>query len=148
MKTQINKLINGSADVFRNMDDEKYANAKKGTSTYFAGTNLNERIAVAEAVMAENGEHLRVLIKGKEFNLTCKRIKEDYILDYCCEITNEDYLRIFGYEPTITTFETTFILSVSKDMTVCVYRFARRNERCTWRCRGYGYIDESFVTIL
>ena len=138
MKTQINKLINGSAHVYRNMEDEKYANAEKGTSTYFAGTSLSERLAVAEAVIAENDTHLRILLKGKEFNLTCNRSGKGNILDYSCEITKEDYLRIFGMESNIKTFEVCYVLSVYRDMTVWIDTYARRNRRCKWEWRGYG----------
>ena len=44
MKTQIHTLINGSKNVIRNMEDDKYTTAKPATSHIgYAGTNRDRR---------------------------------------------------------------------------------------------------------
>lgn len=152
MKTQVSTLINGSDNVVRNLNAEKYNNCPKGTSSAYAGTKAEERSRVAEAVKAENPDALHVNVRGVEMTLKAERaVSSGSLINYHASITAEQWLTITGHgEKTLQAykFETSFEFRVNANMTAEALLYARKSEAAMWRTRIYEYIDESFVTIL
>lgn len=152
MKTQICDLINGAKNIIRDLSASKYASCPAGTSAEFAGTAIEERAAVAEAVKLENPEALRVNVRGVELVLQADRAETSgRIVNYYSDITPAQWCAITGRGAErlkIYKFETSFIFRVNADMTAEALIFARRGPAAMWRTRKYEFIDESFITIL
>lgn len=152
MKTQIYDLINGSKNVIRDLSASKYAGCPAGTSAEFAGTAIEERAAVSEAVKLENPEALRVNVRGVELVLQADRAKTSgRIVNYYSDITPAQWCAITGRSPEcldVYKFETAFCFRINADMTAEALIFARKSPAAMWRTRKNEYIDESYITIL
>ena len=143
MKTQITNLINGMKNVVRDEQHEKYLNAKPATSHIgYAGSE--NRAEIAQRVFAENGETLNIMLSGVELQLHLAKSTTGKTLWYTCELSEEianQFMFTNGNSRSYT-------LIIDSNMTVCINKFVRRNERAKWRFSYYQYIDEAFITIL
>lgn len=152
MKTQIYDLINGSKNVIRDLSASKYVSCPAGTSAEFAGTAIEERAAVSEAVKLENPEALRVNVRGVELVLQADRAKTSgRIVNYYSDITPAQWCAITGRSAErleIYKFETSFCFRINADMTAEALIFARKSPAAMWRTRKNEYIDESYIYIL
>lgn len=150
MKTQISNLINGSKSVKRDISNAKYINAPKSTSFGdFAGTNGEIRYSIASLVLSENENSISIEIAG--FNLTLQKHSSTTGRTswYETEITEAQFMQISGYaSKPFNKHEGSFSIRIYGDMTVCLNKWARRNNKSQWKFRGYDWIGEEFITIL
>lgn len=149
MKTQISNLINGAKSVRRDENHEKYINAAQATSHVgYAGSNSLIRREIAEKVISENPDGMRVQILGNVYYLERKTSVSGKSVWFSCPLQLNDFLLISGYQVCPYKNETSFLLNVNEDMTVCIHMQTRRNEKSQWRYRGSLWIGEEFITIL
>lgn len=147
MKTQISSLINGSKNVKRDSNNEKYLTAKQATShNDYAGTGRKLRASIAMAVNSENKESMKVSLFGETLTLTCNYSTTGKTFTYNTDITEEQY-KLFGGWCTDGNIKS-YGLHINGDMTVELLSYTKKNEASQWRLSQYTYIDESFVTIL
>ncbi len=119
MKTQISNLVNGNS------------------TTGIAGTNRIDRSAIAEKVILENQDSLKIQIKGLTFNLTAKWSLSRKTVTYIASITQEQYIKLLGSNYCLSTKNPVASIEVQGDMTVQVQTKT-----------GFNYLNESDVTIL
>lgn len=149
MKTQINNLINGVKQVRRDLSHPKYVSAKMATSpSRYAGTNHRIRQEIADRVIDENPTGLDIEMFGKKFHLDRFSSLSGKTIWFSAEISCEDFMLLSGYIINPFKNESSCTLKINNDMTVELYRFSRRDERCSWRCKDSLSIGEEFVTIL
>ena len=142
MKTQIESLINGEKRIIRDASHSKYLTAKKASSHEgYAGTNRNERMAIANQVIKENPDNLVIEVKGKRYKLD--KVPDMYVSD----ITAEDFTIITGNKP-LFEYEATFQLVITESMKVYIDMLTRKDNTKPFVQRGTVYIDEAFVTII
>lgn len=152
MKTQIFNLINGKENVVRMESCLKYSTAKKATShDGYAGTNREERAAVAAKVFAENGEEMKVTIRNVELTLHRGYSTTGKTSWFSCELTSDEYQCITAgrtYEwPADMKFKS-FSLQLNQDCTITATRYGKKSEGAEWKAREWMDIDEAFVTIM
>lgn len=152
MKTQIFNLINGNKNVVRMESCIKYSTAKKATShDGYAGTNREERAAVAAKVFAENGEEMKVTIRNVELTLHRGSSTTGKTSWYSCELTSDEYQCITAgrtYEwPADIKFKS-FSLQLNQDCTITATRYGKKSEGAEWKAREWMDIDEAFCMIM
>lgn len=151
-KTQIADLINGNKNVIRDESHAKYATAKKSTShNGFAGTDREERNAIAEKVFAENGNTMNVTVRGIKLALSRGSSTTGKTSWYSCNLSEEEFKKIAGYKIEGHVFaacEGLFIFTMNADCTCSVTAFARKSAGSQWKARSWWYVGEEFVTIL
>lgn len=151
MKTQITSLINGAKDIRRDLSNPKYIDCPKATSHIgYAGTNLKLRAEIAEKVISENINGLNVEILGKRFCLSRYSSLSGKTVWFSTEISLDDFMLLSGYveAPFKQSKECKFELEINNYMNVLLHKWCRANEKAKMKHRGYGYIDEAFVTII
>lgn len=148
MTTQISNLINGDKNVRRDLTHSKYVNAKRGSSSDFAGTSFDDRKAVADKVKAEHPGDMSVGILGRRFDLVRYQSASGKTVMWAADITEEDYTLITGYANVITTYQSKFSFQIGDDMKCRVHTFARKSDKGQWRERGWDNIGEEFINIL
>lgn len=142
MKTQIARLVNGEKRIIRDASHSKYLTAKKASSHEgYAGTNRNERLAIANQVIEENPDNLIIEVKGKRYTLD--KVPDMYVSD----ISAEDFASITGNKP-LFEYEAAFHLTITNSMKVYIDMFTRKDKDKPFTQRGTVYIDEAFVTII
>lgn len=145
MKTQINNLINGEKRTIRNLNDEKYIAAKQATShNGFAGTNREERAAVAAKVAEENNEKMMVSILNQTLTLTRHFSTSGKTWWWSAEINEDLAANFVNTDGNIKSYT----LTVNSDCTVDISKSVKRTESSQWRHSLLQPIDEAFVTIL
>jgi hypothetical protein len=149
-KTQISALINGSKSVRRDLSNPKYINAPKSTSFGdYAGSNNEIRKSISDKVFSENGETLNIKICGINLILQKQSSGSGKTNWFSSQITEEQFIVIAGYErKPFNKHEGSYSITINNDMTVVLHKSSRRNEKCTWKFKGYDYVGEEFVTIL
>lgn len=148
MKTQIDSLINGEKCVIRDESHLKYLTAKKSSShNGYAGTNLKERLAIANKVIAENPDNLIIEIKGKRYTLDKYVSCSGKSVIFVGNITEDDFAHITGNKP-LFEYESFFNIRINNDMTVCIDIFTRKHENIPFKQRGTVNIDEAFIIII
>ena len=143
MKTQINKLMNGRANVVRDEENEKYAGMDE-----IAGTNSAIREEIARKVLDENPDGMDVEVKGVRLHLGRYASRSGKTIWYNAEITREQYIAITGHDFHDRRLEWCAYLDIDMSMIPRVTRFSRRHERATWKQKKDIVLDEAFVTIL
>lgn len=146
MKTQITNLINGRKSVIRDLNCKKYLNAKPATSHVgYAGTNRDERAAIAEMVYVENPEQLFLSARGMNFVLPICRSKSGKSWSWNCSISEDEYKALGGWHTDGTL--KSYMLCVNDDMTIQILSFTRKSENAQWRLSYLDYVDEAYFTI-
>lgn len=150
MKTQISSLINGSKNVRRDLNNNKYKNAKKSTSHIgYAGSNHVERITIGQQVLIENATEMIISVFGETILLNRVNSLSGKTSSYIADLSENQFIKLSGYSSNpITNYQSKFSLTINEDMTVAINIFARKTEGSQWKQRMYLYIDESFITIL
>ena len=149
MKTQITSLINGAANIRRDLANGKYINAPKSTSVGdYSGSSNEMRKGIAKKVMAENADGMKVEILGRKYTLSKKQSTTGRTEWFSSEISQDDFELLAGHGSPISKNESKYYLTINADMTVRLTIVSRRSENAEWKDRGGMYIDESFVTIL
>lgn len=152
MKTQIQELVNGAKRVIRDAKHPKYANAPKATSHIgFAGTNRIKREEIAGRVFAENGDAMRVNVRGIQLDLRKETSTTGKTEWYSAEITREQANAICGFSKKTTWFlrcEGKWSFTIHGDCTCTVNSWSRRTPGSEWEERCFFNIGEEFVTIL
>ena len=143
MKTQISSLINGRANVVRDISCEKYAGMDD-----IAGTNSAIREEIARKVLEENPDGMDVEVKGVRLHLGRYASCSGKTIWYNAEITREQYIAITGHDFPDRRLEWCAYFDIDMGMIPRVTRFSRRNERATWKQKQDIVLDEAFVTIL
>lgn len=149
MKTQISHLINGAKNVIRDENHKKYTTAKQATSHIgYAGSNYNKRQEIAARVHCENGDNLRINIRGVELTLELNHSTTGKTWWYECALTQDQYSQICQTSLGIGANINEYHLYISSSCFVEVRSFHAVREGQTLK-QGYSpYIDEAFVTIL
>lgn len=150
MKTQISHLINGAMNVIRYEAHEKYTTANKDTSSYmgYVGSNCNERQEIATRVHSENGDTLRINIRGVELTLEFNHSTTGKTWWYECALTQDQYSQICQTSLGIGTKINEYHLNISMYCLVEVRSFHAGREGRPLKLGYSQYIDEAFVTIL
>lgn len=143
MKTQISSLINGRANVVRDLKCEKYAGINE-----IAGTNSTVREKIARKVLDENPDGMEVEVKGVRMHLGRYASCSGKTIWYNTKITREQYIDITGHDFPDRRLEWCAYFDIDMRMIPRVTRFSRRNERATWKQKQDIVLDESFITIL
>lgn len=151
MKTQIYNLINGSKNVVRMESCLKYTTAKKATShNGYAGTNSDERAAVAAKVFAENGDEMKVTIRNVDLTLRRGSSTTGKTSWYSCELDSDEFQIITSghtYEwPADMKFKS-FDIRINHDCTITATRYGKSSDNAQWKAREWVDIDEAFCTI-
>lgn len=129
MKTQINHLISGTTGI--------------------VGTSTAIRQEVGKKVLEENGDILRITIKGVELEMhrSCSCSGKSWW--WTAELTTEQYAIITDNNTLgISTQLNSYSLVISQDLHATVYVYHRANERQQWRSGWSQLIQESNITIL
>lgn len=147
MKTQISNLINGSNNIIRDMENQKYTNAKQATSHVgYAGTNRDERHAIATMVHEENPNALHISVRGFDLTLPISYTTTGKTWQWGVDLTQEQYIALGG---TYTSGNIkSYTLVVFADCTAAIYSFTKKSQNAQWRQSNMTYLDESFITIL
>lgn len=150
MKTQIQNLISGEANVRRDLTHSKYANATRSTSFGdYAGSKFYERKAIASQVLFENQGDLILEICGKKFHLTRSQSCSGKTIWWSTEISLEDYLLLTGEkENPITDYQSSFSILFYDNMKCQLFASARKNDNSKWTQRRSSWLGEEFITIL
>lgn len=144
MKTQITELINGSKNVLRDLNNDKY---KKGKP--IAGTNHSLRERIAENVLKENPEYLNVKVRGVNISLKIGTSLSGKTFWYTAHLSEEQFLKISGFSCNpITKYKSSFSLTIDCNMSVTLRTFAKKTDGAQWKQRTAFYLDESFIEIL
>lgn len=104
MKTQISNLINGSENTIRDLSAEKYISnpiglyCGKHNVPKNGGTPTPERLAIANAVSAENPAEMRIVARGINLTLTRHNSISGKSWSWQAEITPEQYKTLTGEE--------------------------------------------------
>lgn len=151
MKTQIYNLVNGNKNVVRMDNCIKYTTAKKATShNGYAGTNREERAAVAAKVFAENGDEMKVTIRNVDLTLRRGASTTGKTQWFSCELDSDDFQIITAgktYEwPADMKFKS-FDIRINGDCTITATRYGKTSENAQWKAREWKDIDESFCVI-
>lgn len=148
MKAQICNLINGTKRIIRDESHPKYLTAKKSSShNGYAGTNYEDRLTIADKVIAENPDNLTIEIKGKLYTLAKQSSCSGKNVMFVGNITKDDFAHITGNHP-LFEYESLFNIRINSDMTVCIDMFTRKYESTPFKQRGTVNIDEAFITII
>ena len=148
MKTQIDSLINGKKCVIRDESHLKYLTAKKSSShNGYAGTNYEDRLTIADKVIAENPDNLTIEIKGKRYTLAKQPSCSGKSVMFVGNITEDDFAHITGNKP-LFEYESAFHLVITDSMKVYIDMFTRKDKTKPFVQRGVVCIDEAFVTII
>lgn len=128
MKTQINTLVSGTTGI--------------------VGTSSAIRKEISEKVLAENGDTLRVIVKGVELELqrSCSCSGKSWW--WSAELTEEQHLAIVDGSMAGVGRLNRFHFSLDSDCRATVQVWHRSNELKKWR---YGYmhtIQEANILIL
>lgn len=129
MKTQINHLISGTTGI--------------------VGTSTAIRQEVGKKVLEENGDTLRIMIKGVELEMhrSCSCSGKSWW--WTAELTAEQYAIITDNNTLgIGTQLNSYSLVISQELRATAYVCHRANERQQWRCGWSQLIQESNITIL
>jgi hypothetical protein len=129
MKTQINHLVSGTTGI--------------------VGTSMAIRQEVGKKVLEENGDILRIMIKGVELEMhrSCSGSGKSWW--WTAELTEEQYAIITdGNTLGVSTRINSYSLSISQDLRITAYVSHRANERQQWRQGWSQLIQESNITIL
>lgn len=152
MKTQIQKLVNGAKRVIRDEKHPKYASVPKATSHIgFAGTNRIKREEIAGRVFAENGDTMRVTVRGVPLDLRREASTTGKTEWYSAEIAREQANAICGFSKKTTWFlrgDGKWMFSIHGDCTCTVNAWSRKTPGSEWKERYFFNIGEEFVTIL
>ena len=129
MKTQINHLISGTTGI--------------------VGTSTAIRQEVGKKVLEENGDILRITIKGVELEMhrSCSCSGKSWW--WTAELTTEQYAIITDNNTLgISTQLNSYSLVISQDLHATAYVYHRANERQQWRSGWSHSIKQSNITIL
>lgn len=129
MKTQINHLISGTTGI--------------------VGTSTAIRQEVGKKVLEENGDILRIMIKGVELEMhrSCSCSGKSWW--WTVELAAEQYAIITDNNTLgISTQFNSYSLVISQDLHATAYVYHRANERQQWRSGWSQLIQESNITIL
>ena len=150
MKTQIQNLISGEANVRRDLTHSKYANVTRSTSFGdYAGSKTSERRVIANKVLLENQGDLNLEICGKTFHLTRFQSCSGKTIWWSAEISLEDYLLLTGTsENPITDYQSSFSILFYDNMKCQLFASARKNDNSQWKQRRSSWLGEEFITIL
>lgn len=143
MKTQISSLINGRANVVRDISCEKYAGVDE-----LVGSSTEERAEITRKVIEENPDGMDIEVKGVRLHLDRYASCSGKTVWYKANLTREQYISIAGNDFPDNRLQWYAAIDIAMDMRVSVMRFSRRNERATWRQKQSIILDESFVKIL
>jgi hypothetical protein len=135
MKTQINNLVNGQKLVIGR------------TEGFKGGSNFNLRSEVAISVISEHGDTMKVSVNGVALELNRTQSVSGKTITFESEITKDQFAQILGFESDITG-ESSFLFTINNQMTCQIDRFARKNDNCQWKHRGYTNVAERLVNIL
>lgn len=109
MRTQISNLINGSENTIRNLSAEKYIDnpigfyCGKSNVPQNGGTPAPERLAIANAVSAENPAEMRVIARGINLTLSRRNSTSGKSWSWRSEITPEQYKTLTGDDAPVWT---------------------------------------------
>lgn len=129
MKTQINNLVSGTTGI--------------------VGTSTAIRQEVGKKVLEENGDILRIMIKGIELEMhrSCNCSGKSWW--WTAELTAEQYASITDNSTLgIGTQLNSYSLVINQDLRVTADVRHRANERQQWRSGWSHSIQESNITIL
>ena len=151
MKTQIYNLINGNKNVVRMESCLKYTTAKKATShDGFAGTNREERNAIAAKVFEENGEEMHVTIRNVDLTLRRGSSTTGKTQWFYRELDSDEFQIITSghtYEwPADMKFKS-FDIRINGDCTITATRYGKKSDNAQWTAREWVDIDEAFCVI-
>lgn len=129
MKTQINNLVSGTTGI--------------------VGTSYAIRHEISKRVLEENGDTLRVNVKGVELELhrSCSCSGKSWW--WTTQLTKEQYMTITDNNSLgCSTNLNSYSLTIDCDCHATAYVAHRANERQQWRA-GYSHmIQEKYFTIL
>lgn len=128
MKTQINTLVNGTTGI--------------------VGTDYATRKEVSEKVLAENGDTLRIEIKGIELELQRSCSCSGKSWQWSCDLTEEQYLTIVDGSYLGVGRLNRFFFSIDGDCRPSAQVSHRSNERKQWRFGYYHKLQEANIIIL
>lgn len=143
MKTQINSLINGRANVVRDEANDKYTGMQE-----IVGTNTIIREEIARKVLDENPDGMDVEVNGVRLHLDRHASCSGKTVWYNTKINREQYIAITGNDFPDRRLEWCAYFDLSMNMIPRVTRFSRRNYRAAWKQKQDIVLDEAFVTIL
>lgn len=143
MKTQISSLINGRANVVRDISCEKYAGVDE-----LVGSSTEERAEITRKVIEENPDGMDIEVKGVRLHLDRYASCSGKTVWYKANLTREQYIAIAGNDFPDKRLEWCAYFDIDMSMIPRVTRFSRRNERSVWKEKMSIVLDEAFVTIL
>lgn len=148
MKTQVSDIIDGSWNVVRGLLHPKYAVAKANYGSAIIGTDYETRKSIWERVSEENPEYIDLRIRGERvYHLKRHTSTTGKTSWYSTEITDVDYV-IITDKVNPFTFETSFTLYLTEDLTVYVSKSTRKTPNSQWKHRGNDHIGTEFVEVL
>lgn len=149
MKTQFDFIIRGNYGVMRDLTHAKYNGLNIGEFDGCVGTNFDERAAIMDKVLQENGETLRVMVKGVALTLARGSSVSGKTWWYSCELTEDQAVAIAGDSFKLPDGGVKdYALNISSEGDVDVQRWRARNERAQMKWKQPQPIDSAFVVIL
>lgn len=148
MKTQVSDIIDGSRNVVRGLLHPKYAVARDNYGFAIGGTDYETRKSIWERVSEENPEYIDLRIRGERvYHLKRHTSTTGKSSWYSTEITDMDYTFITDMVNPFT-FEASFTLYLTEDLTVYVSKSTRKTPNSQWKHRGNDHIGTEFVEVL
>lgn len=149
MKTQIANLINGEKRTIRNESASKYQTATPASShAGYAGSSREERLQVADRVLAENSGVMTIRFCGHTYGLKKTSSASGKSTWYSAEITPEAYLSLIRADRMPYKHEVSLKLTVNGDMTVEIHIFTRRSTTSQWKLRDIVPVGEEYIEII